>query len=637
MVGQDRDFQVPSLTFAGINFEIKYLNWYQYNPPIAPFFRYDTGWTQWGQLPIGTTGSAGVYIEIPTTQFGYDVPATDMFAEVYIQNAGLTIVRQINPNPVYTGTGTTHYGFQILKDTANNIRLEFADGGLAYYASGGYTAIDNTWTYRIMLYKTERFNKFYDYLADQKLQQLWTLNLVNLTASITTAGPGYFDRGAVAPSGTTRLNYSGDFYATDFFSTANTTVGGNLSVTGTSGFSNTVTVGSLNIQTSGNLTTSGNLATTGSGQLSIGGTSGFTGLATFGALTANGAVTLNNTLTLKNGATTEFSVDTFGNVYTNGTITSVYTGGLTALSLQGTSSFAGLATFTNGFVVGAGGGTTGNSTFNLPIILNQALTQYNLGIQTFQALSNGNLSTTGSITTTGGSGNLSISGTSIFTGLMTVGVNGIDGPATTALYPTPTTITFGSNATTFSIGNATGGGAGNLTLYSASTVLSGNTSVTSGTLTLGSSSRDGLLNFYTNGGSGVNAFISNSTSAKTLTISQNLNSGNVIVQIFGATVATFNQTGVIAAGFDTTSKRVLKDNIQKFDEKAMDILSNIEVVSYNFKADPQKKLKIGFIADDTHEYLSGKEHDRMDISNTLGLLIKAVQELKNEVDEIRRG
>ena len=47
-------------------------------------------------------------------------------------------------------------------------------------------------------------------------------------------------------------------------------------------------------------------------------------------------------------------------------------------------------------------------------------------------------------------------------------------------------------------------------------------------------------------------------------------------------------------------------------------------------------FKIGIIADDTHEYISTKEHNTLDTGNSIGLLFKAVQELSNKIDKLNK-
>ena len=45
--------------------------------------------------------------------------------------------------------------------------------------------------------------------------------------------------------------------------------------------------------------------------------------------------------------------------------------------------------------------------------------------------------------------------------------------------------------------------------------------------------------------------------------------------------------------------------------------------------------KVGFIAEDSPSLVAGLNYDKMDINNCVGLLIKAVQELKEENKELR--
>lgn len=82
----------------------------------------------------------------------------------------------------------------------------------------------------------------------------------------------------------------------------------------------------------------------------------------------------------------------------------------------------------------------------------------------------------------------------------------------------------------------------------------------------------------------------------------------------------------------------LKDNIEKVTLKALDLINKINIVSFNYKNnigyDPSIK-HIGFIAEDTDELLSTQYHDRMDYTNCLGILIKAVQEISDDLKNIK--
>jgi transcription antitermination factor NusG len=83
---------------------------------------------------------------------------------------------------------------------------------------------------------------------------------------------------------------------------------------------------------------------------------------------------------------------------------------------------------------------------------------------------------------------------------------------------------------------------------------------------------------------------------------------------------------ITATSFSATSLRALKDKIETFEDSALDILNDVHVVSFVFKSDPEIP-KVGFIADDTVEILSGPNKDHMDIYNCVGLMMKAIQEL----------
>ena len=82
------------------------------------------------------------------------------------------------------------------------------------------------------------------------------------------------------------------------------------------------------------------------------------------------------------------------------------------------------------------------------------------------------------------------------------------------------------------------------------------------------------------------------------------------------------------------SKAEYKDNIQDFTDNSTDIINSVSVKSFVYKDDADARYQIGFLADDTDWRLAGKEHDRMDISNCIGVLIKAFQELSERIKEL---
>jgi hypothetical protein len=80
--------------------------------------------------------------------------------------------------------------------------------------------------------------------------------------------------------------------------------------------------------------------------------------------------------------------------------------------------------------------------------------------------------------------------------------------------------------------------------------------------------------------------------------------------------------------FFNPSTREMKTNIQPFTKSALDIIDSTEIVSFNYELDGlEDNQKIGFIAENTPEELSTKGHDRMDYNSTMGVIMKAIQEL----------
>ena len=100
------------------------------------------------------------------------------------------------------------------------------------------------------------------------------------------------------------------------------------------------------------------------------------------------------------------------------------------------------------------------------------------------------------------------------------------------------------------------------------------------------------------------------------------------------TIALRNGSGqLVATGFFQASSRSLKTNISPFTRSALDIIRDVTVVSFNYKTDIINK-HIGFIAEDTPEELSTRNKNVMDSNNTIGVLLKAIQELESKVKEL---
>lgn len=97
-------------------------------------------------------------------------------------------------------------------------------------------------------------------------------------------------------------------------------------------------------------------------------------------------------------------------------------------------------------------------------------------------------------------------------------------------------------------------------------------------------------------------------------------------------------SGHAEAGWHQDSLRKIKENIEHFDRNALAIINSVDVVSYNLKSDRDKEERYthyGFIADDTAEELATPFHDKMDYGSCIGILIKAVQELSEEINKLK--
>jgi len=81
-----------------------------------------------------------------------------------------------------------------------------------------------------------------------------------------------------------------------------------------------------------------------------------------------------------------------------------------------------------------------------------------------------------------------------------------------------------------------------------------------------------------------------------------------------------------ATALTGTSSRNSKTDIEESVVDALNILMHTQIVDYKFKTDLETQ-RIGFIAEDTHTLLSTPAKDGVDITNSIGLIIKAIQEL----------
>lgn len=113
-----------------------------------------------------------------------------------------------------------------------------------------------------------------------------------------------------------------------------------------------------------------------------------------------------------------------------------------------------------------------------------------------------------------------------------------------------------------------------------------------------------------------------------------------VVTVSGSLIGTtqFNVSGsgtflgnITANTFTQNSSRLLKDNIEPFEGNATELIDTISIVTYTYKSTPGE-YKVGFIAEDTNEAFSTKNKNVLDAGNTIGLLLKSIQELNKRIE-----
>ena len=88
---------------------------------------------------------------------------------------------------------------------------------------------------------------------------------------------------------------------------------------------------------------------------------------------------------------------------------------------------------------------------------------------------------------------------------------------------------------------------------------------------------------------------------------------------------------ITATDITIVSSKEAKENIKASELNALDLINGINIVDYTYKMDPKAIPHIGFIAENTDAVLSTPKKNRMDYTNCIGVLLKAVQELSKKV------
>lgn len=86
--------------------------------------------------------------------------------------------------------------------------------------------------------------------------------------------------------------------------------------------------------------------------------------------------------------------------------------------------------------------------------------------------------------------------------------------------------------------------------------------------------------------------------------------------------------------FNVTSSRERKKDITPSKIDALDIINSVEVVDFKYKEQENDYVHTGFIAEDTDKRLSGYSGTSMSVSDSVGVLIKAIQELDKKINHL---
>lgn len=237
------DFDLPNLTSMssdGGQMRYQYTNSFPTDRSEAPAYRWDSGWITYPASPAGYT----IDISTPTIS-GTEVPLDEIIINIYAKHTdGTTRKFEAVVHDYYLSSTHYKYGFQASKTAANLVRCTLANDGLAYANGTAYVALNSTdWQIKAVALRSEKFNRFYDYTGDQKLNAMYTLGLRDLSfcngpgsaysvTDVTTQATGQFDRGTTDPNTAhnVRLNYDGDLYVSDLTTIGDLSVRGNTTI-----------------------------------------------------------------------------------------------------------------------------------------------------------------------------------------------------------------------------------------------------------------------------------------------------------------------------------------------------------------------------------------------------------------------
>jgi len=88
----------------------------------------------------------------------------------------------------------------------------------------------------------------------------------------------------------------------------------------------------------------------------------------------------------------------------------------------------------------------------------------------------------------------------------------------------------------------------------------------------------------------------------------------------------------IRGSLSSLSSRAQKYDIFPYKENALDLLRNVNLVTYRYRGETNNDtMHVGFIAEDTPSALSGIRHDSINLDNSIAVTMSATKQLDDEV------
>lgn len=136
----------------------------------------------------------------------------------------------------------------------------------------------------------------------------------------------------------------------------------------------------------------------------------------------------------------------------------------------------------------------------------------------------------------------------------------------------------------------------------------------------------------------INGTVGNTTNNRVITQALRPDTHNTRdVGITGTRYKDGYFSGQVNAGsFNSSSSKKLKENIKYYEEKGLDIIKQLEIVTFNFKNDVEKRKHIGIIAENSPKEILSNDGKALSTTDSIGVLFKAVQEIFIELEEIKK-